>query len=286
MSEDYYESESESGTESAGDEYFYEDDSEEELEGGAYQLATDYIDGMGYGHGGVLMGGAKKKSAASKNCISNYNLFFKKYRSAPHNKTPTQIGKMWREGKGRMPARKAPKGRKLCKNSKRPSVSGSKKSMKRSSPSKKKKSSSTKKKVTRRVNRGTFCPENARWYKTKRGYDNYCGKAPFKKLYFHQGKSYDDANTYYWKDCGANARWCPLTKTCRKQPESILDCYNRASIPYYINDNYMPTAFYPSQPDAEGRYPYIKDQYALADAFTDRKIYTRGHLVGAKKKTI
>lgn len=270
MSEDYYESESESGTESEGDEYFYEDDSEEELEGGAYQLATDYIDGMGYGYGGVLMGGAKKKAAVSKNCISNYNLFFKKYRKAPYNKTPAQIGKMWREGKGRMPARKAPKGRKLCKNSKRPSVSGSKKSMKRSTSTKKKtvrKPSSTKRKTTRK---GTFCPLNGRYYKTQDGYNLYCGNPKFGL-----NPIADPNATYvYVPGCPQGSRYCPITKTCRKDPAAIIDCYNRANIPYAINDRGIPSGRLDGNKYIRGvdidKYKYPRD------------IYLRGKL--AKKK--
>lgn len=293
MSEDSYEYDDEFGSESEseGDEFYYEDDSEEELEGGAYQLATDYIDGMGMGYGGVLMGGAAAKK--KKKCISDYNLFFKKYRSAPYKKTPTQIAEMWKSGKYKVPKRVAPKGRKLCASQKKEkgyfskSKSGSKKSVKKT-PTKRKTTTTKRKERKTYVRRGTFCPENARWYKTKEGYDKYCGKAPWKKSYIGpDGHEYEDANDYEYRSCGKYGRWCPLSKRCRYSPEAILDCYNRAAIPYYIQDG-LPTSKQSKNLDDpnDPKIYFFKDQYELVKNFPNRTWYTRGHLVGAKKKNL
>lgn len=272
-SEEYDYDDEESGTESEGDEYYYEDESEEELEGGSYQLSTDYIDGIGMGYGGELMGGAAARK--KKKCISDYNLFFKKYRKM--GKSPEQIGKMWREGKGVMPARKAPKGRVLCKSQsrkrgyapkKRKSTSGSKKTVRRQ-PAKRKPA----------VRRGTFCPENGRYYKTKASYDKYCATPKFMGDY-----PWDDTNTYYYSNCGPKARFCPLTRKCRSNPKSIIDCWNRASIPYFIGADGLPNVM--TAKDSAGNEYFFKDQYALADAYPDKTFYTRGHVVGAKKKNL
>lgn len=276
MSEDSYEYDDESGSESVseGDEFYYEDDSEQELEGGAYELATDYIDGMGMGYGGVLMGGAakKKKSAVTKKktrCISDYNLFFKKYRSAPYKKTPEQIAKMWRSGKYRVPPRKAPKGRKLCPSQKKKrgylSKSGSKKSVKRSP--------STKKKMVRRKPRGTLCDANGRYYVTKRNYDIYCNDPRYAiNKIVNPGKKYYGVSNA----CPPKQRYCPITGRCRRLPESIIDCYNQANIPYVYADNGVPSALY-----------YGSDhQYAIGDNISsysgNRDVFLRGKMI--KKK--
>lgn len=267
MSEDYYEydDDSASGTESEGDEFYYEDDSNEEIEGGAYELATDYIDGMGYG--GVLIGGSVKKKkvpAKKKRCLSDYNLFFKKYRSAPYSKTPEQIAKLWRSGKGKMPARKAPKGRKLC--GKQKNISGSKKSVKR------KQTSVKKSPVKRTVRRGTLCKENGRYYKKKRNYDLYCkdprvGLNPIMK----EGEKY-----YYNKICKKGQRYCPITGKCRRIPSTIVDCYNMANIPYVYNKAGIPSGIYD---------PYTK-LYMTPDTVSaymgDEDIYLRNRII--KKK--
>ena len=265
MSEEYYDYDNENEQEeSEGDEFYYNSESEDELEGGAYQLSTDYIDAMGMGQGGVLMGGAK-----NKNCVSDYNLFFKKYRERKY--TPAQIGEMWRTGKGRMPKRVAPKGRKLCKPSSR-TKSGSKKSM-----PKRNKTGSKKRSVVRK---GKLCKLNGKYYKTPANYTRYCSEQAQAKLKERWRKVPRNIEPPYYRPdpypCPKGSKYCPLTGRCRKNKQAIVDCYDAAELPYYFNSSSYPiTSYY----GTNNKYYTVNDIDKLYDDHPDYQHFLRGKLL-------
>ena len=265
MSEEYYDYDNENEQEeSEGDEFYYNSESEDELEGGAYQLSTDYIDSMGMGYGGVLMGGAKQK-----NCISDYNLFFKKYRKLKY--TPAEIGKMWRTGKGRMPKRVAPKGRELCKPSSR-TRSGSKKST-----SKRNKTTRKKRSVVRK---GKLCKLNGKYYKTPTNYTRYCSELAQSKLKEGWRKVPRNIEPPYYRPepypCPTGSRYCPLTGRCRKDNQSIIDCYDAAELPYRFNSASIPVASYRG---SDNRYYTVGEVEKLYELHPEYQYFSRGKLL-------
>lgn len=257
MSEESYDSEYEWSEEENSDSSYDENDEfyegDEELKGGSYQLSTDYLDSMGMGYGGELYGGARRK-----NCLSDYNLFFKYYRKK--GLTPKQIGAKWRSG-AKMPRVSVPKNRVRCAQTKR----------RRKAP--------VKKHVTRRTTRkksgskvGRKCASNNKYYKLDSNYKKFCKELQNNYLY----------NVLESNKCASKGmRYCPLTGKCRKLPESIVDCYTKTNLPYFYK-NGIPTAR--SIPIDEKLYYMNLDNFNNSNRQFKSDTYFNDRLI--KKKTL
>lgn len=245
----YYDSDNYSESES---EY---SNSDEEMTGGAYELASDYMQyydddeyedefgsgqgyGLGYGMGGVLMGGA----AAKKFSIGAYRKFF----AAGKKKglSTGQIAACWNNYK---------------KSGKKTWVTS------RCGPP------VVRKKATSKTIR-----------KPKRAMSKTMKKLPKSKKSSSKLKKVNFAPYDAWLKCQEKGMiYCPLTKRCRSDPYSAQDCYNNVGIPYKINKDGFPISSVTKLPNKNKvKYSTLKSIMSRDDA----DYFYRGRLLPMKKK--
>lgn len=181
-SEDY------TSEEGSSEEYF--DGAENDIEGGGYQLSSDYLDAMGMGTGGVLMGGA----------VNPWPKFYSKL--AAKGYTRTQASELWQSGQ-KVASKIPPK--QFTKTSKKGKTINCKKCP------------TNKKCYVRPGNYDMYCPATP----TKR----VTRSKPVKKVAPSKPRMTDNQLRLNCRKKGLY--WCPITKRCRsynddKIPYEIL----------------------------------------------------------------
>lgn len=214
--EKYYDDDNESYDENSSEEYVDGDDSddtsnEEEMRGGNYQLyGQDY-----FGNGGVMYGGTgmKRKPTA-------YNKFVKKM--ARMGYTMKQISSMWkRMGSGSKTSSRKVRGRGYAGGAVPPQLASY---------------AAFRRKY---AGKGFTREMLANLWTNERPTTKNPPKNPPRIK-----KTRIDLNTQRRiQACNAkDGRYCPITKRCRRLPDSIADCYDEFGIPYYTNDKGIPTS--------------------------------------------